>query len=173
MPELPSHARVVIIGGGAIGTSIAYHLAKMGERDVLLLEKTALTAGSTWHAAGLMGQLRSKVNLTRLMQDSADLCSHIGAETGQDVGWKNVGSLRLAAARRAAEFADAIRLPDQQLSQCRGDTPRRRGANAAERYPSPLNLYRLDEISDRAGQWRGLRGNRLIGRYRARRQERA
>lgn len=95
--KVPSHARIVIVGGGAIGTSIAYHLAKAGEKDVLLLEKTALTAGSTWHAAGLMGQLRSKVNLTRLMQYSADLCARIGAETGQDVGWKNVGSLRLAA----------------------------------------------------------------------------
>lgn len=97
MSKLPSHARIVIVGGGAIGTSIAYHLAKAGEKDVLLLEKRALTAGSTWHAAGLMGQLRSKVNLTRLMQYSADLCARIGAETGQDVGWKNVGSLRLAA----------------------------------------------------------------------------
>ena len=94
---LPTHARIVIVGGGAIGTSIAYHLAKSGEKDVLLLEKNVLTAGSTWHAAGLMGQLRSKVNLTRLMQYSADLCARIGAETGQDVGWKNVGSLRLAA----------------------------------------------------------------------------
>lgn len=97
MKKLPSHARIVIVGGGAIGASIAYHLAKAGEKDVLLLEKNALTAGSTWHAAGLMGQLRSKVNLTRLMQYSADLCARIGAETGQDVGWKNVGSLRLAA----------------------------------------------------------------------------
>ncbi|MBP1872508.1 4-methylaminobutanoate oxidase (formaldehyde-forming) [Ensifer adhaerens] len=95
--KVPSHARIVIVGGGAIGTSIAYHLAKAGEKDVVVLEKTALTAGSTWHAAGLMGQLRSKVNLTRLMQYSADLCARIGAETGQDVGWKNVGSLRLAA----------------------------------------------------------------------------
>jgi 4-methylaminobutanoate oxidase (formaldehyde-forming) len=98
MPSrIPTHSRIVIVGGGAIGTSIAYHLAKAGEKDVLLLEKSALTAGSTWHAAGLMGQLRSKVNLTRLMQYSAELCARIGAETGQEVGWKNVGSLRLAA----------------------------------------------------------------------------
>lgn len=96
-PTLPSHARIVIVGGGAIGTSIAYHLAQAGERDVLLIDKGKLTSGATWHAAGLMGQLRSKVNLTRLMQYSADLCARIGAETGQDVGWRNVGSLRLAA----------------------------------------------------------------------------
>ena len=84
--NLPDAARIVIIGGGAIGCSIAYHLAKLGQRDVLLLEKKALTAGSTWHAAGLLGQMRSKVNLTRLMQYSARLCETIGAETDQDVG---------------------------------------------------------------------------------------
>ena len=95
--KLPDAARIVIIGGGAIGCSIAYHLARLGQRDVLLLEKKALTAGSTWHAAGLLGQMRSKVNLTRLMQYSAKLCETIGAETDQDVGWRNVGSIRLAS----------------------------------------------------------------------------
>lgn len=92
--KIPSHARIVIVGAGVIGTSIAYHLIKAGAKDIAVLEKNVITAGSTWHAAGLMGQLRSKVNLTRLMQYSAELCSKIGAETGQDVGWKNVGSLR-------------------------------------------------------------------------------
>ena len=94
---LPAAARIVIIGGGAIGCSIAYHLAKLGQRDVLLLEKKALTAGSTWHAAGLVGQLRSRLNLTRLMQYSAKLCDTIGGETGQDAGWRKVGSIRLAS----------------------------------------------------------------------------
>jgi 4-methylaminobutanoate oxidase (formaldehyde-forming) len=97
LSTLPVSARIVIIGGGAIGCSVAYHLAKLGERDVLLLEKKALTAGSTWHAAGLVGQLRSKANLTRLMQYSAKLCASIGAETGQDVGFRRVGSIRLAS----------------------------------------------------------------------------
>ena len=97
MSTLPACARIIVIGGGAVGCSIAYHLAKLGERDVLLLEKTALTAGSTWHAAGLVGQLRSKVNLTRLMQYSAKLCASIGADTGQDVGFHQVGSIRLAS----------------------------------------------------------------------------
>ena len=97
MSTLPASARIVVIGGGAVGCSIAYHLAKLGQRDVLLLEKKALTAGSTWHAAGLVGQLRSKVNLTRLMQYSAKLCATIGAETGQDVGFHQVGSIRLAS----------------------------------------------------------------------------
>jgi len=101
LSKLPDAARIVIIGGGAIGCSIAYHLAKRGERDVLLLEKRALTAGSTWHAAGLVGQLRAKVNLTRLMQYSAKLCASIGAETGQDAGFHGVGSIRLASSRCA------------------------------------------------------------------------
>ena len=95
--KLPSRARVVIIGGGAVGCSIAYHLVKEGEKDVLLLEKSGLTHGATWHAAGLVGQLRSKRNLTRLMQDSVALYGRLSAETGQETEWKAAGSLRLAS----------------------------------------------------------------------------
>ena len=94
---LPTQARIVIIGGGAVGCSIAYHLAKAGQRDVVVLEKSGLTHGSTWHAAGLVGQLRSKRNLTRLMQYSAQLYGRLEAETGQATEWKPVGSLRLAS----------------------------------------------------------------------------
>ncbi len=94
---LPPRARVVIIGGGAVGCSIAYHLTKEGEKDVLLLEKSGLTHGATWHAAGLVGQLRSKRNLTRLMQDSVALYGRLAAETGQATDWKPAGSLRLAS----------------------------------------------------------------------------
>ncbi len=90
-------AEIVIIGGGAIGCSIAYHLAKLGKRDVLLLEKSGLTHGSTWHAAGLVGQLRSKRNLTRMLQYSVELYGRLEAETGQATDWKPVGSLRLAS----------------------------------------------------------------------------
>ncbi|HSE76440.1 MAG TPA: FAD-dependent oxidoreductase, partial [Alphaproteobacteria bacterium] len=79
---IPSQARIVIIGGGAIGCSIAYHLVKEGERDVVLVEKSGLTHGATWHAAGLVGQLRSKRNLTRLMQYSAQLYGRLDAEAG-------------------------------------------------------------------------------------------
>ncbi|MCX7361299.1 MAG: FAD-dependent oxidoreductase [Alphaproteobacteria bacterium] len=95
--NLPSQARIVIIGGGAVGCSIAYHLAKLGQRDVVALEKSGLTHGSTWHAAGLVGQLRSKRNLTKLMQYSAQLYGRLEAETGQATEWKPVGSLRLAS----------------------------------------------------------------------------
>jgi 4-methylaminobutanoate oxidase (formaldehyde-forming) len=104
---LPSHARVVIVGGGAIGCSIAYHLGKRGVSDVLLLERLQLTHGATWHAAGLVGQLRSSSNLTRLMRYSAELYARLEAETGQATGWHGVGSLRLASS--ADRFAELKR----------------------------------------------------------------
>ncbi len=91
------HARIVVIGGGAIGTALAYALTRRGERDVLVLEKAQLTHGCTWHAAGLVGQLRTKANLTRLMQASVAVFDRLEAETGQAVDWKRVGSLRLAS----------------------------------------------------------------------------
>ena len=97
--QLPSHARVVVIGGGVIGCSVAYHLAKRGWRDVVVLERLQLTHGSTWHAAGLVGQLRSSSNLTRLMRYGAQLYGSLEQETGQATGWRGVGSLRLAASR--------------------------------------------------------------------------
>jgi sarcosine dehydrogenase len=105
---LPTQSRIVVIGGGAIGASIAYHLTRAGERDVVLLEKTQLTDGATWHAAGLVGQFRSLPSLTRLMQDSVQLFQTLGAETGQETGWKQVGSLRVAASQdRWMEFLKA------------------------------------------------------------------
>ena len=96
MSRFPTQARVVIIGGGVGGCSIAYHLAKLGWSDVVLLERNELTSGSTWHSAGLVGQLRSDVNLTRMMQYSTDLYGRLKAETGQDTGWRMTGGVRLA-----------------------------------------------------------------------------
>jgi len=93
------HARIVIIGGGAIGTSLAWHLAKAGEKDILLLEKSQLTHGCTWHAAGLVGQLRGQQNLTRLMQDSVAVFDRLEADSGLAIDWKKVGSLRLASSK--------------------------------------------------------------------------
>jgi 4-methylaminobutanoate oxidase (formaldehyde-forming) len=92
-----THARIVIIGGGAIGCSLAYHLARRGERDVLVLEKSKITDGCTWHAAGLVGQLRGKKNLTRLMQNSVAVFERLEAESGLTIDWRKVGSLRLAS----------------------------------------------------------------------------
>jgi glycine cleavage system aminomethyltransferase T/glycine/D-amino acid oxidase-like deaminating enzyme len=88
--ELPERARVVIIGGGVGGASIAYHLAKLGERDVVLLDRGELTSGSTFHSAGLVGQLRSSVSLTRMMMDSVELYRTL------DCGWVQCGGIRLA-----------------------------------------------------------------------------
>ncbi|MCZ6470144.1 MAG: FAD-dependent oxidoreductase, partial [Gammaproteobacteria bacterium] len=94
--SLPTSARIVIIGGGVIGTSIAYHLTRSGEKDVVLLEKSRLTEGATWHAAGLVGQFRSQQNLMSLMHDSVKLFDVLAEETGQDPDWHKFGSLRLA-----------------------------------------------------------------------------
>lgn len=93
------HVHILIIGGGAIGTSVAYHLGRDGAKDVLLVEKAQLTHGCTWHAAGLVGQLRGKRNLTRLMQNSVAVFDRLEEETGQAISWKKVGSLRLAGSR--------------------------------------------------------------------------
>jgi 4-methylaminobutanoate oxidase (formaldehyde-forming) len=90
-------AQVVIIGGGIVGCSTAYHLAKMGWKDVVLVEKGELTSGSTWHAAGLVGQLRSDRNLTRMLQYSVSLYEKLEAETGLTTGWKKSGCLHLAS----------------------------------------------------------------------------
>ncbi len=91
--------RVVIIGGGIIGCSTAYHLTQMGWQDVVILEKGELTSGSTWHAAGLVGQLRSERNITRMLQYSVSLYDKLEAETGLATGWKMSGCLHLAGTR--------------------------------------------------------------------------
>ena len=96
MASFPTSARIVIIGGGVIGTSIAYHLTRSGEKDVVLLEKSNLTEGATWHAAGLVGQFRSQQNLMSLMNDSVKLFDNLVEETGQEIDWHKFGSLRLA-----------------------------------------------------------------------------
>jgi len=93
---LPSHARIVVIGGGIIGCSTAYHLARDHKAEVVLLEQGKLTSGSTWHAAGLVGQLRSSASITRVLKYSVDLYKRLDAETGLATGWKMTGCLRLA-----------------------------------------------------------------------------
>ncbi len=94
--NLPSHAQIVIIGGGIIGCSVAYHLCKLGLSDVVLLERKSLTSGTTWHAAGLVGQLRATQNLTRLAQYTSTLLQELEAETGQATGFKQTGSVSIA-----------------------------------------------------------------------------
>lgn len=103
--SLPTQARVVIVGGGIVGCSTAYHLAKLGWKDVLVLERHRLSAGSTWHAAGLVGQLRSQAGITQLLGHSVALYDSLEAETGLATGWKMNGGLRLACnAERMVEL---------------------------------------------------------------------
>jgi len=96
MSTIPQHARVAIIGGGIIGCSVAYHLTQMGWSDVVLLEQGQLSCGTTWHAAGLVGQLRSQESMTRLIRYSTRLYSELEAQTGLGTGWKQCGSLSVA-----------------------------------------------------------------------------
>ncbi|MFK7939198.1 MAG: FAD-dependent oxidoreductase [Roseovarius sp.] len=120
--SLPSSSKIIIVGGGIIGCSTAYHLAQMGQ-EVLLLEKAGLTSGSTWHAAGLVGQLRSNANITQLLGYSIDLYNRLEEETGLATGWKMNGGLRLACnqerwteVKRQATTAHSFGLDMQLLS---------------------------------------------------------
>jgi glycine cleavage system T protein len=121
--SLPAHAGVVIIGGGIVGCSVAYHLAKRGCRDVLLLERRKLTCGTTWHAAGLVGQLRATHGLTRLAQYTTGLYAGLERETGQATGFRQVGSIAVAASearleelKRGASMGRCFGLEVQELS---------------------------------------------------------
>ncbi|GAB4300915.1 MAG: FAD-dependent oxidoreductase [Roseovarius sp.] len=136
MRDLPPQARVVIIGGGVIGCSVAYHLTRLGWQDVVLLERKALTSGTTWHAAGLIGQLRATANMTRLARYSAELYLGLEEETGVATGMRQGGSVSVALTRdrleelyRNAAMARAFGVPVEELSP----------SEVRERYPH-INL---------------------------------
>ena len=123
-----SEARAVVIGGGVGGCSILYHLARKGWTDTVLVEQYQLTHGSTWHSAGLVGQLRSTVSLTKMMQYSVGLYAELAAETGKDPGWHELGGLRLASSQeryeeiqRQAGWAKSFGLPIEIVSPGRGE----------------------------------------------------
>ena len=101
--SVPSKARVVIIGGGVVGCSVAYHLTKKGWKDVVLLERKQLTSGTTWHAAGLIAQLRATANMTKLAKYSQELYGNLEAETGVATGFKRCGSITVALTEERKE----------------------------------------------------------------------
>src|SRR5262245_53667018 len=137
---LPRHARAVVIGGGIIGCSTAYHLARLGWREVVLLERGLLSGGTTWHAAGLVGQLRSHANMTQLIRYSTELYAALEAETGQATGWTRCGSLsvartdeRLIQLKRTASMARGLGVEAEMIGL---DEARRR-------WP----LMRIDDLT--------------------------
>lgn len=137
--QLPQRSRVVIIGGGVIGTSVAYHLAKAGIADIVVLEQGQLSSGTTWHAAGLVGQLRASESLTRLVQYSTELYAELASETGLSAGYKQCGGVtvartpeRMEQLRRTAASAAAFEL------ECDLLTPQ----EAQERFP----VMRVDDL---------------------------
>ena len=137
--SLPDRAHVVIIGGGVIGTSVAYHLTKLGFTDVVLLEQGQLSCGTTWHAAGLVGQLRASESATRLVQYSTQLYAELEAETGLSAGYKQCGGVtvartedRMIQLRRTAANAAAFNMECELLT----------GEQALEHYP----VMRVDDL---------------------------
>ncbi len=130
MAELPKKADVVIVGGGVIGCSIAYHLAKLGGFDVVLLERQQLTSGTTWHAAGLVGQLRTSINMTKLAKYTSELYRGLEAETGQATGYRQCGSISLAT--NAERFEEL-----------------KRSASMAKVFDLEVNVIGADEVRSR------------------------
>src|SRR5712691_11222668 len=120
---MKSHARAVVVGGGVGGAAILYWLARLGWTDTVLVERSRVTSGSTFHSAGLVGQLRGSLSLTRMMMNSVDLYRKLGEEVGLETGWHEVGSLRLASSRermeelsRQAGWAKTFGLPLELVS---------------------------------------------------------
>ena len=106
------NAQIVIAGGGIVGASVAYHLAKLGRRDIVLLEQGRLTCGTTWHAAGLVGQMRPNRSMTRMSQYGIELYSTLERETGLATGWKQCGSVNVARTGwPSAASRDPVKMP--------------------------------------------------------------
>ena len=137
--DLPTSARVVIVGGGIVGCSVAYHLSKLGWKDIVLLEQGKLAGGTTWHAAGLVGQLRTSNSLTKINKYSVELYQTLEQETGQETGWNEVGSLivgtseeRMTQLRRTAAMAEVFGVEAQLIGP----------QEAGEKWP----LMRTDDV---------------------------
>ena len=137
--NLPAQARIVIVGGGIAGCSTAYHLAKMGQTDVLLLEQGKLTSGTTWHAAGLVGQMRPNRNMTQMSKYGIELYAALEAETGLATGWKQCGSVNVAKTpERMKVLKKQVAMANAFGVECHLITPQ----EAGERYP----IMRTDDL---------------------------
>lgn len=165
----PEQARVVIVGGGVIGCSVAYHLTQLGWRDVVLLERKQLTSGTTWHAAGLIAQLRATKNMTRLAKYSQELYGRLEAETGVATGFRRNGSITVALSEARRE--EILR----QASMARASASRsRRSAPPSSRPATRMSMSRTSRrrfISTRTAKairptsrWRWPRARRCAAR---------
>jgi len=136
---LPSHARAVVIGGGIAGCSVAYHLTRLGWQDVVVLEQGRLSGGTTWHAAGLVGQLRSHQSMTRLIRYSTELYAGLETVTGQATGWKQCGSLTVARTPDRMKLLKRVAASARiQGVDCQLLSPK----EAGEKWP----LMRVDDV---------------------------
>src|SRR5437773_6303788 len=142
--QLPAETKVVIVGGGIVGCSLAYHLTRFGWKDVVLLEQNQLAGGTTWHAAGLVGRLRTSNSLTKINKYSAELYAGLEQETGHSVGWKQVGSLivaksenRMIQLRRTAAMSEWFGVEVRMIS----------AEDAKVKWP----LLRIDDV--RGAAW--------------------
>jgi glycine/D-amino acid oxidase-like deaminating enzyme len=144
---LPAEARVVIIGGGVIGCSIAYYLTKLGWRDVLLLERKQLTCGTTWHAAGLLTTLRDTVTQTKLAKYTLELYRRLEAETAQATGVIPCGSIQLAITKAAKAYFDVEAA--RPLEPASAPIPRPHGSLASHvRICLPIASNRMRRDAD-------------------------
>ena len=137
---LPRHVQTLIVGGGIAGCSTAYHLAKLGHRDVLLLEQGRLTSGTTWHAAGLVGQMRPNRNMTRMSRYGIELYATLEQETGLATGWRACGSVNVARTpERWRSFHKQLALARSFGVECHEISP----SEALDKWP----VMRVDDLS--------------------------